>query len=162
MKTIVAILVIGCAVAHAQVSSSDIGAKHFTGTITIQAKAETVFAILTNCEKHCALTGSKHTGGSATMAKVGSTSTVEVDGDKGTEVVTCFKPGKELRLSFEPDNGTYLCGEKWTLTPSGAGTTVQYNETFTLSGPMDANATNNIVQTMNKGLGDLKTWSEKK
>ncbi|HET7153218.1 MAG TPA: SRPBCC family protein [Candidatus Kapabacteria bacterium] len=162
MKNIIAVLFAVCAVANAQVKSNDVGAKHFTGEITVNAKPDAVLAILTNCTKHCTLIGAKHTGGSGSMAKVGSVSSIEVDGDKGSEVVTYFKPGKELRISFEPDNGTYLCGEKWILTPSGKGTTVHYDETFTLSGPMDANSVNHYVQGMNKSLNDLKTWSETK
>jgi len=163
MKTIIAILFTVCAIANAQITSNDISAKHYTGEVTIQAAPQAVFGMITNCEKHCALMGGKHISGSTTYSKVGSTSYTEIDGgDKGTEVVTYFKPSKEIRISFEPDNGTYLCGEKWVLTPSGNGTKVHYDETYTMSGPMDANALNHCTEMMNKGLNDLKTWCEKK
>src|SRR5579863_7212492 len=120
MKTIIAILFTVCAVANADIRSFTMVAMHNTDDVIIQATPQIVFGIITNCEKHCALMGGIHINGSTTFSKIGSATYTEIDGgDKGTEVVTYFKPGKEIRISFEPDNGTYLCEEKWVLTPSG-------------------------------------------
>ena len=95
-----------CAVAQAQVKSNDVGAKHFAGAITIFAKPQTIFTMLTNCEKHCTLVGMKHISGARSFAKVGNAAYLCVEGsDSGMQIVTCCKPNKELRLTFEPDNG---------------------------------------------------------
>jgi len=129
----------------------------------INAKPSAVYAQITNCMKHCAMFGDKHISGATSFTKIGNASYLDCEsGDKGSLVVTMAQPEKELRLLFEPDNGTYVCGEKWTLTPSGTGTKLNYIQTFTLSGPMDANAVNHCVQIANKGLNDLKMWCEKK
>src|SRR5438105_8865041 len=46
--------------------------------------------------------------------------------NSGRSVVTYLVPERELRVAHEPDDGSYLCRARVTLTPGAGGTLVQF------------------------------------
>ena len=63
-------------------------------------------------------------------------------GNGGRSVVTYLDKGKELRVTHEPDNGSYMCQARVTVAPSGKGARVQLSDSYTdESKPADMEAT---------------------
>jgi hypothetical protein len=83
-------------------------------------------------------------------------------GHGGRSVVTYLARGKEIRLAHEPNDGSYLCQAKITLTPKGSATVVQYVEQYTdESSPGDLDATAKKMETeMTSTLAALKRSAE--
>lgn len=85
-------------------------------------------------------------------------------GNGGRSIVTYLARNKELRVAHEPNDGSYMCQAKITLTASGAGTAVHYMEQYTdESAAKDFEATAQKMQaTMAAMLAALKQGAEKK
>jgi len=85
-------------------------------------------------------------------------------GHGGRSVVTYLARGKEIRLSHEPNDGSYLCQAKLTLTPKGRATVVQFMEQYTdESSPGDLDATAKKMETeMGATLAALKKSAERR
>ncbi len=84
-------------------------------------------------------------------------------GNGGRSIVTYVARDKELRVAHEPNDGSYMCQAKITLTASGAGTAVNYTEQYTdESAAKDFEATAQKMQaTMAQMLAALKKGAEK-
>ena len=99
----------------------------------------------------------------ATLAKVGDVLDYSDQwGNGGRSVVTYLAPSKELRIAHEPNDGSYLCQAKITLTPKGTGTVVRYVEQYTdESAPADLDATAKKMESeMAATLASLKKSAE--
>jgi uncharacterized protein YndB with AHSA1/START domain len=85
-------------------------------------------------------------------------------GNGGRSIVTYLVPDKEIRVAHEPNNGSYMCQAKLTLTAKGSSTLVQYSEQYTdSSSATDLAATAGKMNTeMNQSLAALKAEVEKK
>jgi uncharacterized protein YndB with AHSA1/START domain len=85
-------------------------------------------------------------------------------GNGGRSVVTFYSAGKELRVSHEPDNGSYVCQARVVLTPSGNMTNVKFIEQYTdESSADDLSATAAKVEAgMKETLANVKKAVEKK
>ena len=83
-------------------------------------------------------------------------------GNGGRSVVTYFSPSKELRIAHEPNDGSYLCQAKITLSPKGNATIVRYVEQYTdESSPADLDATAKKMESeMSATLASLKKSAE--
>ena len=106
--------------------------------------------------------GFVHEKGSKTFAKVGDWAWVTFNdwNDSGALVVTYAKPGKELRMSFDPENGSYLCQDRFELSPAGKGTKVTLTQTYTESGPQSEADIERQVSQWEARLARLKTRLE--
>jgi hypothetical protein len=100
-------------------------------TIEVKASPAAVWTALTSWEGFGALTGFAPTGPEKKFSKVGDSATAKVWDDKGTLVVTGLVPQKELRVTWEPENASYLCAKRIVLKPSAAGTTLEYWDRYT-------------------------------
>ena len=80
--------------------------------------------------------------------------------ESGRFVVTYAEPGKELRMSFEPDNGSYVCRDRWKLSPAGKGTKITYTQTYTESGPQGQADINRQVAGTKQKLATMKELME--
>lgn len=69
--------------------------------------------------------------GAGSFTQLGQTVEAQVWEDKGLLVVTGFDPGKELRVTWEPKNASYLCAKRIVISPSGSGTLVEYWDRYT-------------------------------
>jgi uncharacterized protein YndB with AHSA1/START domain len=85
-------------------------------------------------------------------------------GNGGRSIVTYLVPDKQIRVAHEPNDGSYMCQAKLTLTAKGTSTLVQYSEQYTdASSPTDLAATAGKMNVeMNQTLQALKTAVEKK
>ncbi|MBI5836911.1 MAG: hypothetical protein HZB25_06690 [Candidatus Eisenbacteria bacterium] len=102
-------------------------------TATIHAAPSRVWARLCSAEGLGALGGLVPRTGSAPMARVGDhlSGVLAHWNDPGTLVCTCFKAGRELRASWEPDNGSYLCRVRVVVEAAGTGSRVTLTDTYT-------------------------------
>lgn len=100
-------------------------------TIELTAKPAEVWATLTTWEGFGTLTGFKPTGPGKKISRVGDSTAATVWDDRGMLVVTGFVPEKELRVSWDPENASYLCAKRIVLKPSAGGTTLEYRDRYT-------------------------------
>lgn len=116
-------------------------------TLELKAPPAKVWAAVTSMEGFAALTGFKTTGG-ASFGKLGDSVAAQAWEDKGRLVVTEFVPQKELRVTFEPARGHYLCQKRIVLTPSAVGTRLEYWDRYTDDLPnADATARQVVAET---------------
>jgi len=90
--------------------------------IDLKAPIAQVWTALASSRGLTALTGGK-IDGSKGLAKVGDATTGMCSSDKGDFVCTHAVDGKELRISFEPENASYLCVNRITLESLPGGLT---------------------------------------
>ncbi len=85
-------------------------------------------------------------------------------GNGGRSVVTYSAKDKELRVAHEPNKGDYMCQAKFMLSPTAAGTRVEFVEQYTdESKPDDMEATAKKMEAeMQETLASLKRGVEKK
>jgi uncharacterized protein YndB with AHSA1/START domain len=100
-------------------------------TIELKAPPASVWTVLTSWEGFGALTGFQPTGPEKKFSKVGDSVAAKVWDDKGTLVVTGLVPQKEIRVTWEPENASYLCAKRIVVKPSAAGTTLEYFDRYT-------------------------------
>jgi len=146
----------------AQVTNKKLTGQDFTGEVIINAGPQAVWAVLTDLQKFSGVMGLEYKGVAKKMEKVGDNAPVKFAGDTGSWILTFVKPGSELRYSWEPDNASYLCQERWLLTASGKGTKVWYEDRYTESGPQTAEAIAEQIKSYNQALTRLKTLCEGK
>lgn len=144
----------------AQVENTKIGAQEFTGEIVIEADKAAIWSILTNVDEFCKIMGYRYLDGARVFDKVGVNSQLEDYGDKGTLILTKFVLNEELRFSWDPDNASYLCTERWTLTTNGNNTSVKLVLRYSESGPQSAEAISEQVEHYNTALAKLKRKAE--
>ena len=100
-------------------------------TIEVKASPAAVWTALTSWEGFGALTGFQPTGPEKSFSKVGDSVAAQVWDDRGTLVVTGLVREKELRVTWEPGNASYLCAKRIVLKPSAGGTTLEYWDRYT-------------------------------
>ncbi len=84
-------------------------------------------------------------------------------GNRGRSVVTYLVPLQEVRVTHEPDDGSYVCQARLVLTPTAKGTRVRWMETYTDdSPPKDRDATaQKTLREMRESLTRLKAGAER-
>jgi len=97
----------------------------------LKAPPSAVWTALTSWEGFGALTGFQPAGPEKSFTKVGDSVSAKVWDDRGTLVVTGFSPQKEVRVTWEPGNASYLCAKRVVLTPSAGGTKLEYWDRYT-------------------------------
>lgn len=138
-----------------------------TAQIEIAAPAAAVWAQLTqgkNLVTWCPVWKSA-SNAKVALAKVGDVlDYTDEFGNGGRSVVTYLSRLKEIRVAHEPNDGSYLCQAKITLTAKGGSTVVQYVEQYTdESAPADLEATAKKMETeMSTALASLKKGAERR
>ncbi len=125
-----------------------LGGRIFTSSTTVKASPRDAFKKLMDCKTLCAVLDAKMQKCPAAIGKVGAAATMEIMGDKGTLLTTRVVPDKEIRLTWDPDNGTYICQVRFELASSGTGTKISFSDRFTESSPMSKD-------DLSKYAGDL-------
>ncbi len=149
-----------CINLKAQVRNSQIGAQSFVGEIIIEADKSTVWNVLTNVREFCDIMEYKYLDGARSFEKVGDYTHIEEWGERGVFMLTTYMLNKELRYTLEPENGSYICSERWTLTTTGNNTTVKLELRYTESGKQSSESINEQVQHYNTVLMKLKRKAE--
>jgi hypothetical protein len=95
----------------------------FDSTLELAKPAADVWQKLCSAEGFCALGGFKTKAKAKRLEHVGDTVAASVWQDNGVLVCTMAVPGKELRVSWEPENGSYLCHKQVKLEATASGST---------------------------------------
>jgi hypothetical protein len=93
------------------------------GHVDLQRTPAQVWSALVSPKGLAALTGVQLPDSAQGIAKVGDSTTASVWSDKGTLVCTQAVEAKELRISFEPENASYVCADRILLEPARGGGT---------------------------------------
>lgn len=147
--------------ARAQVQNSKITGQSFTCTTTIKAAPAVVWAQLTDAQNLSKVLDYEYTGPAFKFSRLGDNVRMTSMGDTGTLILTYIKPGSELRYTWEPDNGSYICQQRWTVAPDGKMVKATLIERYTESGgqtPADIAAQS---KAFDEGMMRLKKTCEK-
>jgi len=133
-------------------------------SIEIAAPAGKVWTVLTDAEKAAGWCP-YWTGGTGkdALASVGRTVAFHDEyGNSGRSVVLYADPARELRVAHVPDNGSYLCETKFTLTPKGSSTRLRMIEQYSdqLDVPVDRDTAASTSQSIGTQLQALKQLAE--
>jgi len=86
---------------------------------------------LTSSKGFAAATGFQIAEARSSLSKVGDALPASVWSDRGRLVCTFASEAKELRVAFEPDNGSYLCQKRITLEAQAGGTRLVVIDRYT-------------------------------
>ena len=166
-KKMAALLLLAFAAAAAAARAAPIVVKKtalitIPAAIVVNAPAAKVWAAVTSLDGFGALTGFQATGGSKSFSKVGDAVPARVWTDSGRLVVTELLPEKELRVAWEPANGSYLCSKRVVLTPFQGGTRVEYSDRYTDDQPNADETAAQVALETEKHLAAFKALAEKK
>jgi len=150
------------AAGFAQTTNKKLTGQSFVGEITVNATPQAVWAVLTDMQKLSSVMNFGYTDPAKTLAKPGDGVAMKVWGDTGTFLLIYQKPASELRFVWEPDNATYICQQRWRLTPAGSATKVSIEERYTESGPQSEADIAAQVKAYNEALARLKAKCEGK
>ena len=145
----------------AQVNNTKLTGQSFKGEVTINAAPKAIWSVLTDIKKLSEIEDFGYEGNPTKLSKVGDSVPLKVFGDTGSFILIYSKPNTELRYAWEPDNASYLCQERWLLTPSANGTKVTFEDRYTESGPQSPEDIAAQVKFYNEALAKLKTMVEK-
>lgn len=144
----------------AQVENQKLSGQSFEAKIMVDAPQEEVWNLLTDVPRLAKIMTYQYLSGAARMENVGDHARVKVWGDAGEFVTVFIKAKSEVRYSWEPDNGSYLCQERWALAASGKQTEISYLDRYTESGPQSPEDIAAQVKSYNEALQRLKTACE--
>ena len=144
-----------------QTINKPINGQSFSGEITINAAPAQVWRVLTNGDQLTELLGYTYISGAKTFANIGDKAQVKVWDDACGLIVVRSDQNKELRFNLDPENGSYICNCRWTLSKSGKGTKLLYEERYTESDSQTAEAIASQVKDANARLKKLKILAEK-
>lgn len=144
----------------AQVNNTKLTGQSFKGEVIVDASPKVVWAVITDIQKLSDIENFEYQGTPKKLTKVGDSVPMEVFGDKGTFVLTYAEPNEELRYTWEPENASYLCQERWVLSPSGNGTKIIFEDRYTESGPQTEEDIAAQVKLYNEALTKLKAFTE--
>lgn len=148
------------AAAFAQTTNKKLTGQSFAGEITVNAAPQAVWAVLTDLPKLSGVMNFGYQGPAKALAKPGDSVQMKVWGDTGTFILIYVKPNSELRFVWEPDNATYICQQRWRVTPAGSGAKVSIEERYTESGPQSEADIAAQVKAYNEALARLKAKCE--
>lgn len=136
-----------------------------TAEVEIKAPPATVWAQLTEGKNLVTWCPVWKNGKNAAvrLTKVGdSLDFTDQWGNGGRSVVTFWAPERELRVTHEPENGSYLCQARVSLSAGGAGTRLAWVERYTDESPeADRTATaTRMTAEMKTTLATLRTRAE--
>ena len=119
----------------------------------LKAPTEKVWATLCSMKGFSALTG--FAPDSISRMKVfirfGDFARASIWSDKGHLVVTGFVPFKELRVTWEPDNASYLCSKRFLLSKTATGTTLEMWDRYTDDQPTVDETAKKVAEETAKG-----------
>jgi uncharacterized protein YndB with AHSA1/START domain len=134
-----------------------------SGSTEVKAPKAKVWKALTSADGLAAIAGFKFdTKPPKPLKEVGDHFSGQLSGDKGVFVATTVRPEEELRLTWAPAEGHYLCACRVLLKPSATGTTVEYTDMYTDEKPaqVDENA-KSTTKDMTSSLEKFKALAEK-
>jgi uncharacterized protein YndB with AHSA1/START domain len=133
-----------------------------SGSTEVKAPKAKVWKALTSADGFAAIAGFKGDAKAKPLKDVGDHFSGQVGSDKGIFVVTTARPDEELRMTWAPAEGHYLCACRVLLKPSATGTTVEYTDMYTDEKPaqVDENA-KSTAKDVTTFLDKFKALAEK-
>ena len=144
-----------------QTINKPINGQSFSGEITINVAPAQVWRVLTNADQLTELLAYTFISGAKSFASIGDKAQVKVWDDACGLIVVRSDQNKELRFNLDPENGSYICNCSWTLSKSGKGTKLLYEERYTESDSQTTEAIASQVKDANARLKKLKILAEK-
>ena len=130
-------------------------------TFTVDAPPQKVWDALVSADGFGTLTGFHATGGAKSFTKIGDAVPAQVWSDSGRLVVTELVSGKELRVTWEPAKGHYLCSKRIVLSPAGAGTSLEYWDRYTDDQPNADETARKVVADTAQHVATFRKMVEK-
>ena len=109
------------AFSHATVDAC--GARTFVGEITIYAKSDKVWKVLTDTKKYVKIMDYKWGSGKKDVDTVGDLALMEFLDEETTYELTFIEPGKKLSVKTEPSHAEYKNEKTWVVIPVDKWTT---------------------------------------
>jgi len=161
--TLGAVLLLAGPLLRAQVAAKK------TALITIPVKFEVkapptkVWATLISLDGFGTLTGFKPQAGQklSSFSKIGDHVLAQVWDDRGRLVVTEFVLERELRVTWDPEKGHYLCQKRILLTPGAGATSVEYWDRYTDDQPNADATAKQVAADTEKNVEALRRLVEK-
>lgn len=159
-----ALLVLGCGIGFSSAGGGHVGPVKKTVLITIPVQIdiggtspEQVWSLVTSYRGFGTLTGFKIEDPQGAFTRLGATVKAQVWEDKGTLIVTGLDPGKELRVTWEPATGNYLCAKRIVVSGYGAesgssGARLEYWDRYTDDQPNADETANQVRDETGKAL----------
>ena len=161
-------LCIGRASAQMVTNSSTVG-QVFTSEFTVNARSDTVMMRIGNPDSLAKIMGFEYKGGVKRLAHVGDVIMMipqkERYNDRDTGVIglTYLKMRVELRLTFEPENGTYYFQDQWKFFPSaGNETRIIFTERYFEPASQSSAQITEQARLLKESLARLKAMAERK
>lgn len=141
----------------------------YTSEFTVNARADTVMMRLGNPDSLVKIMGFEYQGGAKRLAQVGDAFKVIPqkdrynDRDTGVIGLTFLQMRVELRLSFEPANGSYYFQDQWKFFPSaGNETRIIFTERYFEPNSQSSTQLDEQARLIKEGLARLKTMVERR
>ena len=134
-----------------------------TAHLDLKAGPAKVWSVLANVESFGALTGFKPdpAGKGHSFSRLGDSVAASIWGDKGYLIVTTFNPGRELRVTWEAENGSYLCEKRIVLAGSGTGTSMDYMDRYSDDQPNAAETAQKVREETVASVAAFRALVEK-
>ena len=130
-------------------------------TFAVNAPPAKVWETLASLDGFGTLTGFHATGGAKTFTKIGDAVPAQVWSDSGRLIVTELVPGRELRVTWEPAKGHYLCSKRIVLSAAGAGTSLEYWDRYTDDQPNADETARQVAAETEKQIAAFRALVEK-
>jgi uncharacterized protein YndB with AHSA1/START domain len=159
LALVIAIGALAADAAHGGLSAKKTALITIPATLELKAPPAKVWSVVTSVDGFTALTGFKASGGR--FSKIGDSVPGQAWEDKGRLVVTEFVPEKELRVTWEPAQGHYLCQKRIVLTPTSGGTRLEYWDRYTDDQPNADQTAQQVVAESERLIEGFRKMVEK-
>ncbi|MGB7568556.1 MAG: hypothetical protein WBM07_11900 [Chitinivibrionales bacterium] len=141
----------------------------YTSEFTVNARADTVMMRLGNPDSLVKIMGFEYQGGAKRLAQVGDAFKVIPqkdrynDRDTGVIGLTFLQMRVELRLTFEPANGSYYFQDQWKFFSSaGNETRIIFTERYFEPSSQSSTQLDEQARLIKEGLARLKTMVDRR
>ena len=132
--------------------------------LEVKAPLARVWTAVCSMRGFCMLTGFTPDPASKghAFARLGDHARAGIWNDKGTLVVTGFTPSKELRVTWEPENASYLCAKRIVLSRTATGTSLEIWDRYTDDQPTVDDTAKKVSEETAKALEAFRGMVEGK
>jgi len=132
-------------------------------TFEVKAPVAKVWSALTSVGGFSVLAGftPAEAEKSRAFTKAGDSFPAKMWSDSGALVATRVTKEKELRVAWDPDGGHYLCAKRVVLSPTAAGTKVEYWDRYTDDQANVDETAAQVAKETEQGIAGFRALAEK-